>query len=95
MFEGAKGICFECRPVYYKAAKGICFGEYGRERFGISSHIIRRRKVYVSGSMAGSGSASPRGRHGGGFAVTKLQNNFHFSKFRMAETGENPPRNRP
>ena len=25
------------------------------------------------------------------FAVTKLQNNFHFSKFRMAETGENPP----
>jgi hypothetical protein len=28
------------------------------------------------------------------FAVTKLQNNFHFSKFRMAETGENPPRNR-
>ena len=29
------------------------------------------------------------------FAVTKLQNNFHFSKFRMAETGENPPWNRP
>ena len=29
------------------------------------------------------------------FAVTKLQNNLHFSKFRMAETGENPPRNRP
>ena len=25
------------------------------------------------------------------FAVTKLLNNFHFSKFRMAETGEKPP----
>ena len=81
--------------VYHWAVNGICLR--GRKVYVSSAgrYIIRRRKVYVSGSMAGSGSASPRGRHGGGFAVTKLQNNFHFSKFRMAETGENPPRNRP
>ena len=53
--------------VYQRGAKGIC---------------LRGRKVYVSGSMAGGGSASPRGRYGGGFAVTKIQLFLQYAKFR-------------
>ena len=44
------------------------------------------RTVYVSGSMARGGSASPRGRYGGGFAVTKIQLFLQYAKFRAFKT---------